>query len=711
MNAFRLIRLIVRNIWYLLLIPLIAAGIMFAVTHDQPRLFTARASIFTAITSSSSLDDMGDSRVDYFATKTDYNNMLSILNSRNVQEETALRLLASHLVLKGAQADVISDHSLRSLHEIMTDDVRALIVPGNTEQTYLRLRAYLQHSKDNFVYGLLNFDQPYYSYKAMSTIKAVQDGGSDIVVLTYQCADAAIAYNTLRIFIDVFLDKYGELKKNQTSAVVQYFEDQISRAATGLSEAEDRLLEFNKSNNIINYYEQTKHISSQQEKIEVKLQDELMELSAEDAVLKKLEAETASRFKINLKNKDILDIRQSLIAVNQQLAAIELDSTVATARKEQLSVQKDKLELRLKGQIDSLYIYQHNSDGIDIKSLLADWLATVIRYESARARTAAMQDKQKEFEKLYVQYAPLGSVLKRIEREIDVKEKEYLEILHHLGLAKLKQQNEEMQANMKILDRPQLPLDPEPSKRKLYVAIIAVASLVLTLLGMVVFDLIDKTIRSTEQLAALTGASPAGAIGRNTAGEYSDEIARRALTRIVNELLALRGRTPAGQALTVQLLSNWQGEGKSYLLGQIQRQLSESGYRVGSISVGGTGADIDISLLQSYQCQAYCDIPGTGDGTCQIYIAEHAALAEYPFNPNLLASAHASYFIADAGRTWGSADANIFAQLSNGQIPNLKCLVNNACPDEVETYLGDLPKHRSAARIFIKKHIVKRFFA
>ena len=103
------------------------------------------------------------------------------------------------------------------------------------------------------MYGLLNFDHPHYSIKAISKIKTLQVGSSDIIEISYQNDDAGVTCQTLNILIKVFITEYGELKKNQTNAVVEYFEKQLSNSSGLLGKAEDSLLAFNKTNNIINY--------------------------------------------------------------------------------------------------------------------------------------------------------------------------------------------------------------------------------------------------------------------------------------------------------------------------------------------------------------------------------------------------------------------------------------------------------------------------
>jgi hypothetical protein len=51
--------------------------------------------------------------------------------------------------------------------------------------------------------------------------------------------------------------KLQNIKENRSDAVVKYFQE-LALANDNLKAAEDKLLEFNKASNIINYYEQSK---------------------------------------------------------------------------------------------------------------------------------------------------------------------------------------------------------------------------------------------------------------------------------------------------------------------------------------------------------------------------------------------------------------------------------------------------------------------
>ena len=718
MDIYRLIHIILKNLRYILIVPVISGSLMYHLTRNETREYSTSASIFTAITAGSSLENLGNSRVDYFASKTAYNNLLSILNSKAVMEETALRLLASHLILEKPAPLVISEKSFTELREIIPPEIKSLVVNNNIEKTYQNLHNNLNQDHENFLYSLLNFDHPHYSYKALSGIQSLQLSGSDIIVLSFKSNDPGIAFNTLKILINVFLNKYGLLKKNQTGAVVEYFERQLRKASAALNSSEDRLLEFNKSNNIINYYEQTKYVSSQQEKIEVKLQEVLMEYQASGAVLEKLEVETKNRFNINLKTERIMKLRKTLIETSRELAQLEIndgDSLINTARKKELSRTMQTLKSELKNKIDSLHHYEHNTEGIAIEKLLEDWLATVIEYESARARLLAMQIKSDEFNKRYTQFAPLGAILKRIEREIHVEEKAYLEILHHLGLAKLKQQNEEMMAKMKLLDAPRFPIDPEPTKRKMFVIVVAFFSMILTIFGILVFELLDKTVKTIPRLKTLSALPVNSALALRKRNRQLDleQLNLKSFKQTAEEIVKLHTSGPSPKTKFIQFVSNWPGEGKTYTIELLFRLLEKEGFKAKCIDFITEHSNreqwVKIARSSIFTNSSYEKlIEGSIAQDTEFVLIKIPALSENMFNTTLLQAAHASYFIADAGRTWAKADNGILDNLTANTGNNTKGILNKARPENLVELIGELPKKRSKFRRFIKKQILKR---
>lgn len=716
MDIYRLIHILIRKAGYLIIIPFLAGITMYLLTLNQAKKYSSKASVFSGVTSNTSLDNLGASRVDYFANKAAYNNLLLIIASQSVIKETSLRLLSKHLVLDIPVDTIISEKSLTDLHKIVPVDILKLVDKNSEENTYNNLCSFIDNDKQNFLYGLLNYEHPYYSYRALSNIDAKQIGASDIIEITYQTEDPGIAYQTIGILIDVFLREYKKLKRNQSDIVVEYFENQLEKTSQKLADSEDRLLAFNTSNKIINFYEQTKHVSSQQEKIEVRLQDLLMEFQSAKAILSTLETETKSRFSISLTNKEILDIRKSLVNVNQTLAELKIEegnSFLSTSEGLKIISQKEQLEKRLRNKIDSLYIYNRNSEGIDIKNLLNEWLAAIIEYERANAQLLTMQKRKVEFEKLYSQYAPLGAKLKRIERKINVTEEEYLEILHHLGLAKLKLQNQEMLANMKILDEPQFPINSIPDKRKLFVIVVVLFSFIFLVLGIIVFELLDKTIKIPKNLNKLSGLKTRGTFTHSV--KYSNteiyKINRMGIKPLIERILNLQLNLSNKEIPVIQFISHFPNEGKSKVIQLLETQLKHMGYNVYTLQFKNNEEQSSEDLIFSKQLfsnNTYNDFIDKSENF-DFILVEVPDLSSSLFNTSLLTTAHHTFLVADANRIWSQLDNNLLENTKNYISSGFEAILSMAIPHNMEDIIGEIPKKRSYLRRFVKHKILKRY--
>lgn len=720
MTLYNFIKILWKNSWYLIALPVVVGITVYLATGRLPVQYSTEATVFTGITSNSGIDNLGSNKVDYFATQNAYNNLITVLKSRSVMEETALRLFSTHLLLESPDEKVISEKSLEEFHEVVPEDIKQLKIKDDLEKTVENLYSHIDQKNDNFLYGILNYEHPDYSTKALSAIKVERIQNSDMIKIVYTNIDPGISYQTVKILSSVFIERYNLLKKNQTGTAVAYFEQQLRESSEKLKASEDRLLSFNTQNDIINYYEQTKHISSQEEKIAIKLQEMAMQYSAAQAVLSKLEIETGKRFDINLQNVEILSIREKLINLNDQLARTDLSENKASGEEVlDLNHEKSLLEKQLANKIDSLYTYKSNSQGIELEKILGDWLDAVKEFESARARFTAMQERQQEFEKMYQQYAPLGAKLKRIEREIYVNEEEYLEILHHLSLARLKQQNAEMMSDMKILDEPSFPINALPTKRKMYVIVASLFSGILFILALFIYELLDKRIKTPSRLEVFTNKKVISAFSnqKNVDQKYHAKTLKKSLKFLMECIMIKEYEQKGNDPFIIQIFSNWNEEGKSDITEFLLNQFLKDGKQCVIIN----------NSSKMKESEHLFNMPNIPSGThnysgileCaeankklspDYIIVENNAVSEGINHPALLKESHLDFLVVDASRIWTKADDFYLDKLNSILHREVYTILNNANPDNLEEIMGEVPKKRSSLRKFIKNRIVRRFF-
>ncbi len=723
MNLIKFTKTLIRNIKFLILIPIIVAGIVYLLTKDMPNIYKAETSIFTGITSNNGLE-LGAVRIDNNATKNAYDNVITIFESDLLFEEVSLHLLTQHLMLSKAQKDIISEEAFKQLNENVPSDVKKLIVKGNFEKTYSNLKTNIVADKKNYIYSLLNYTNPYYSISAISRLEVKRISNSDLIQISYESSDPAIAYNTIKFASEIFIKKYSLLKVSQSNDAVAYFEKKLAEMTLKLNAAEDKLLKFNIDNVIINYYEQTEQVTTQQEKIELRLQETKMEYESSVAVLNKLEKEVESRFKINLKNKEVFAIRRQLADYNLQIARAEVDENISKTTLNDFKLKKTIAEKTLENKIDSITIFDTKGQGIESQRILSAWLDAVKSVESNNALFKSMKERIIEFMKEFKKYAPLGATIKRIEREIDINEREYLYILGQLGLAKQKQQNTDMVSNMKVIDEPKIPLNPIPSKKKLYVIIAAIFSVILYILALFIVELLDSRIKSPSHLKTLTDLDVLGAycIYGNKKITNTEKITEKASIFIREKIQLLSKVKPfltesKNCPFTIQILSNWDNSGKTHLANLLNQEFEKTGLSLKILNFkdlfvdkienqdNENSSEINSATIKNnfLTLNSYSDLFSIENIETQYIISILPSISNGILNSSIIKTADINLIAFDANTTWVDAD-NYYLNKIKHLIENpFYAILTNALPDDIEEMYGEIPKKRSFFRIFIKK--------
>jgi succinoglycan biosynthesis transport protein ExoP len=613
MKLIEFITLILKHKVILLLAPILAGALAVLLTLNPSHKYYSQTMLYTGLASGSSIEM--DKTFNYLATNNAFDNLINIINSRETQEEVAIRLLSQHLLLDGVNEKYISTRLLKELKEDIPEELYKYVgtssslskktetkfnnnekhtvntVPGsvsndNYEQTVANLKGLMNSDNTNFVYSLLNYEHPYYSLEAISKVKSMRISSSDLVKLSYETEDPGICQQTLAIYIEVCIRKYKDLKENGSDAVVKYFEAQLRQAENKLKVIEEELLKFNQDNSIINYYEQSKAVAIVKEDLDVEYNKKQAELAGSEASSKKLEQKLEIQELVQEKSNRILESKKRLGDLNYEIAMAEGKSSSSDNAQniETLNKQASTLEKEIKSNIGQLYTFQNSVEGVPTSKILPKWVDKVIETEDLKAKLGVMNKRNNEFKKQYAKYAPAGANLKRIGRKIDVAEQEYLEILHGLNLAKLKFQDTQLSSNLKAVDPPYFPLKPIPSKRKVIIIAIAFTSFILLLGTILVMEFFDDTLKNIGVAEEKLQIPAMGMLAKlfKTNGQFDlIGIQDRLIELIMQNLFhALKANNSSNTTKVLTILSIQKDEGKTVVANNIARKLQEAGKSV-----------------------------------------------------------------------------------------------------------------------------------
>jgi uncharacterized protein involved in exopolysaccharide biosynthesis len=810
MKIVGLIRLMLKHMVLLIAVPLLLAGLVIMLTKESRSSYTSSTILYTGLATGSSIEM--EKTFNYFATNTAFDNLINIIKSRETQQEVAIRLLSQHLLLPKADPKYISPKLYAELKkkipaylytyversgntalpkkdsafpntvsnkksikvQPVTDDTAAAATDSLSlfpvaldrdayEKTVANLTALMKSSDTNFVYKLLNFNDDHYSIKAISSIKAERIANSDLIKLTYEVDDPGICQQTLAIFNEVCIKNYKNIKENRSDAVVKYFESQLDMANVKLRDAEDKLLSFNKSNNIINYYEQSKAVAVVKEDMEVDYNNKKAQLAGTEAAAKRLEEKLNIQQQVQLKSNSVLEKRKQLGDVNYEIASAEAqaDQTEEITKKlNALKRQSETLKSDIKKSVGELYSYQNSIEGLPVSTVLNEWIGNVIESENLRAKIKVMDQRNKDFQQQYAIYAPAGANIKRIEREISVSEQGYLEILHGLNLAKLKLQDNELTSNLKAVDPPYFPLQPIANKRGVLVIAAALVGFILVLGIILTMEYLDDTLKNIKKASKILKLPAAGMLPKafRNPGAVNLSFVQNRLVEITTQNIEqfLSTHNTGNAVKTILLFSTLEKEGKSVIAANISRKIKEEGKKVLTLNfskmqqpvkqqrkfpllnrlLGYQDPRVDFnspfladpsSYLQAseyfsyklneqfYKTTNYTEILEqnniTTDYVPDYVIIEIPALIYNNYPASLMANADMTILVCRSNRLWSEADQSALNNLLPLCATKMNFIINGVELKEVESVLGDLPKKSSQFRKKIKNFFRFQFFS
>lgn len=607
-----------KHIVLILVTPILLASIVVFLTRNPAFKYSSATTLYTGFTSNSTVEMNQSSN--YFTVNTAFDNLISIINSRETQQEVALRLLAQHFMLPGNDPHYLTDKSYNELMRITPAHIKALVKRGNNlrgqdrynlslvntdsillvnpyippsvdptdyEQTVQNLKDYMLNNDTNFVYKLLNYDHPNYSIDAVSSVRVRRVENSDLLEMKYESNDPGISQQTLTIYTAICIKVYKRITENRSDAVIKYFEKQLDEATSNLKIAEDKLLIFNNQNNIIDYSEQSKAVAMAKENLDADFNNKKIKLAGVQAVIKRLEERLGTQQQNQLKNSDLIDKRNQLGELNYQITAAETIGSSDPGNIQKLSnlrKQAEKLKSEIKISVNELNSKGITTDGLPAATILKDWIDNVVEAESLKASIDVLSQRIKEQQKEYSVYAPAGSNIKRIEREISVSEQRYLDILHSLNLAKLKMQDNELATNIKTFDVPYFPLSPVPTKRKLMVVLAAMIGLMIVLSYIFLLEFFDNTLKNPSKASEIIKLPVIGVVPKIISKSKKVNLSiltNRLLDIAVQYIeLYLNEKKVTNPSKTLLIFSTRTAEGKSVLVTNLARKLEEQGKKV-----------------------------------------------------------------------------------------------------------------------------------
>ncbi|WP_455628984.1 GumC family protein [Parabacteroides chinchillae] len=656
------------------------------------KTYTVSTSIYTGITSQSGLSD--ESRPDWQSINNTFDNIVNLTKSKGSQEKVSLKLVAIDLIQGNPLEDniYITAKNYKELLAITPKEIIKLVDKNSFEKTVANFNQYKEDDPRGFFYILFNGNNPFYSSDALSKISIVRMGNSDLINISYQSPDPGIALSTVKLTSEELRNSYSALRYKTVNDIVKYYEDELKRLRTQLTNLEDKLTQYNIENSVINYLEQTKAIAISFTDYENRYEETKRAYESATKILEELNQYMDIRTKLVSVNDDFIKTLEQISTINGKITEIEIftsedkqDADDDLKRyKEELKNAEQKIAV-LTNQINS---YKESKEGVAIDNLVNEWLQQTLIRAKAQADLKILDERKQEFKEQYQTYSPVGTQINRQEREIKLVEASYQEVLHALNMAKMKQKDLLLtSSNLNTITEPVFPLTSDKSKRMLLIIAAFLTSMIFIIGFNLVVELLDRTLRDAERTRRLTHLPILGAFTGNAQLRY------RGFIKMCNRISAsylcnrLNQYLRKDKTLVINLLSIEPKEGKSFIAKYMKSQWEEQGLEVLYL-VAGKDFPITASFITASEFNILYKIYKKPD----ILLLEYPAVQKESLPAILLEKSDVTILVANARRVWKYSDDEYVKYLKDiiKDVP-LYIYLNNASREAVEDFVGQLP--------------------
>lgn len=698
MEYFRyIVRFLYRIRWYLVVLPLIALVIAWFMTRNMDKEYDVKTTIYTGIISGYNLET--GSTIAVGNSFTNMANLMNIITTEKTLKEVSLRLYVECMTYGDEEksTNYITAEHFRELNAMTPKEIKALIDKKNEAKSVENLKAYERPSANNFVYALLNGGHPYFSVPLLSEkIKVAQLGNSDMIEIGYSANDPGIAYNTLRILNEEFIDQYQEIRFGETNDVIKFFEGEVARLFRVLTNSENELIKYNVDKRIINYGEQTKQVAILDATQQLKENDLLFQHATTSALINFLEAKLGDQAKLIRSNNDFIDELNKISSLKAKISNLEIMNESGNAETNAaLSKNKDEMmasENKISKIAQEIIAASSSTNNVQNRDLVDKWLEQVILSEKTQAEAGATDVMRANIDRNFLYFAPIGATINRKERHIGFVESNYMAMLNALNAARLRQKNLQMTtATLKVLNPPLFPLNALPTNRLLILLAAYLLTFLFTCGYFAIIELLDHTLRDRQRAEKLTGGKVLGAFPKESSLRY------RRYNKAINDM-AMRHLSKTllpyfkeGQQNVINLLSTEEGNGKSMLASQLEEYWNSIGLEVRKIAYDEDFLTEDSKYVMANSVKDLCpDLQPN-----EILIVEYPNLSEHSISPALLNMGTVNLLVSRANRAWKNTDQQMYKKLMDmlDNKEDLFIYLTQADRSSVEEFTGQLPPY------------------
>lgn len=670
----QIVRLLVNNAIFLIILPMVSMASLWYLTKDQPQKYEVKSK-FLYYFGGESTNVNGES-MNLQEIYTEFLNTLEILKSRKLIEklksQIALQSLLDSSDVYPYEWSTIHKEKIKEVLNDILNDRRSPYL--NNSEIELEILAFYEASRLS-------------SESIMEAISAKRVQSSNFLEIEMIYPSPQEVFYMSNILNQLLTREMGNINKRNIGKQKAVIEELVKKAKKELDEKVQELEDLKVQNNIINLDEHTKAIVTYQvdlEQLRGKMRQQIASNNkAKESIKSGLESNRFASTYRNL-NERIVE-KKDEVYESQDLKLIHLQEDIDYSKliQQQKSIYQNYLSIK-----DNLEILSKNAV-YDPTMIHTDMTMQFIDFS---VKSEQLEDELKELDKeitrvkQYASYfAPFESSISTLRDEISTAQKSYLLFLNKLNMTESLEVGAS-RSKLELVDYPQYPIEPLPSKGKLIILAGGAAVFILLIAFIIINYLIDNRIKDVSTFERRVSKDVVAALPF-IANHHNDPVLSKALSLIFKESI----KKITGTIDDCKVIA------------------------INSIAASDHPEKLIEGLGAHWAKEKTCVLNLSGDKNEIVKQIEKAKKAYDRIiclaNPlqfshdgiNAAIHADCSFLHFNLGRIKSIADERMINNYVQ-EVKNHKgFILSELLPEYMDTYIGELPKRRNRFRVMIKK--------
>jgi len=557
-----LYRILIRKLWLLILLPVVAAVITYFLTSGIPDRYKSTAQLSTGFTTNEQISLTGEG-TSLREAGIKFNNLIETMKSELILSLVSYRLITHDLTdpfpfrkFSKGNKPILTPQEIEECVTICTEKLEKMELLSSFDPRERKILNLLAS------YGFSN-------WQILPDLSVTRVKDTDYLKLQFTSEDQMMSAFVVNTLAQEYIRYDNNLKSSRSGQSVTFFENLVKEKKRMLDERTQLLNSYKSSNNVINSSIETTSRISQITNYEVnrneilnKIQGLRLSISNIDKQLGNVGTEQVASTN---PNSNILKLRKSL----DELTKIERERGATEEQKKEIANLRYELQVEMDRIASVEKATGHSQVGLRTE-LEGKKNQLELELQIAEANLASANSTLAALNNSVSGIANKEATITVLTGEVENATKEYNEALDRYNTEKNKSLVASSPIRLVVEGQPNG--YPEASKRWVMVGFSGAASFVLCVLTIIGIELIDVRLRNPAQFRKFVQLNMAGAINLinshklNLETLFNSKVQSRELEAFKHFLRKLRFEVESSQAQTFLVTSTKDGEGKTFTI-------------------------------------------------------------------------------------------------------------------------------------------------